>query len=246
MMHFNLTVKSRNEKTGPIPVSTSSAKTCPDTCPLKKAGCYGDGGPLALFWAKVTRGEAGKGWIEFCADVSKIPDGSLWRHNQVGDLPPKAEAPETIDRAALALLVSANKGKRGFTFSHFDTIANAENRETIRAANAAGFTVNLSANTLDHADALAETGAGPVATVLPADLGRKTKGKQWAETLQEYNARISKPRTPAGRAVSICPATFLDTNCKACGLCAKADRKAIVGFPAHGVSTKKADLIARG
>jgi hypothetical protein len=246
MMNFNLTVKSRNEKTGPIPVSTSDAKTCPDNCPLKKSGCYGDGGPLALFWAKVTRGEAGKGWIEFCADIQALPLGQLWRHNQVGDLPPSKADPETIDAEALALLVSANKGKRGFTFSHYDAVTNSANAETIRAANAAGFTINLSANNLPEADTLAETKAGPVAVVLPADLGRKTKGKQWAETLQEYKARITKPETPKGRAVTICPAAFLDTNCKQCGLCAKGDRKAIVGFPAHGVSTKKADLIARG
>ena len=57
MFFVNLTQKSRKtKKRGRIPVSTSTAKTCPDDCPLKKAGCYADAGPLGLFWRKGTEG----------------------------------------------------------------------------------------------------------------------------------------------------------------------------------------------
>ena len=38
--YVHLTLKSRNAKVGPIPVSTSSAATCRDMCPLKAKGCY--------------------------------------------------------------------------------------------------------------------------------------------------------------------------------------------------------------
>ena len=58
--NVNLTLKSRNKKTGPIPVSTSGKHTCPDACPLKASGaCYAMAGPLGLFWAKVSNNNAG-------------------------------------------------------------------------------------------------------------------------------------------------------------------------------------------
>lgn len=59
---FALTEKSRNEKTGPIAVSTSTAKTCPTSCPLMGNGCYAAHGPLGMYWAKVTAGNAGMAW----------------------------------------------------------------------------------------------------------------------------------------------------------------------------------------
>ena len=41
MAYVNLTLKSRNQKVGPVPVSTSGKHTCPDACPLKANGsCY--------------------------------------------------------------------------------------------------------------------------------------------------------------------------------------------------------------
>jgi hypothetical protein len=48
--------------------------------------------------------------------------------------------------------------------------------------------------------------------------------------------------TPKGRRVTICPTyTRDDITCKTCGLCAIEDRKTIIGFPAHGTGTKKAE-----
>jgi hypothetical protein len=83
----------------------------------------------------------------------------------------------------------------------------------------------LSANNLAHADALAETGAGPVVTVLPTNAPAKTT-------------------TPAGRPVITCPAqTRDDVSCADCQLCARADRPTIIGFLAHGTGAKKAEKI---
>ena len=244
-MNFHLSVKSRNKKTGPIPVSTSSAKTCPDSCPLKKHGCYGDAGPLNWHWKKVTEGRAGGSWSDFLESIKAIKPDQLWRHNQVGDLPPSAENAELIDSKQLAQLAEANTGRRGFTFTHYDPTA-GDNAEHIAAANAAGFTINLSGNNLDHADQLARTKAGPVVSVLPAEYGRRHKGTEWLETMQVFRRRIKAlpNKTPRGNKIAICPATFMDTNCKDCGLCQNWHRNSIVGFPAHGPSTKKADLIA--
>ena len=155
---------------------------------------------------------------------SPLPDGQLWRHNQAGDLPGVGDA---IDRAQLDKLVAANEGKRGFTYTHKP--AEGVNAEAIREANARGFTVNLSANNLAHADELVRADVGPVVVVLSSE----TQG----------NAKIS---TPAGNRVVVCPATYReDVTCASCGLCQR-QREVIVGFPAHGAAAAAANLVAEG
>lgn len=222
-MRIYFTRQSRNAKTGPIAVSTSSADTCPTSCPLKGAGCYAEAGPLGILWRKVSRGEAGLTWEQFLEQVRELPPRIMWRHNQAGDLPGEGDV---IDRDKLRQLVKANGKRRGFTYTHKP--ATRSNLAAIRAANKAGFTINLSANNLEHADILANTGAGPVVVVLPSDTRRPVK-------------------TPAGRVVAICPATIADNiTCANCGLCAMPERKAIIGFPAHGASKAKASAIAKG
>jgi len=212
-----LTRVSSNAKVGPIPVSTTEKATCPPACGLSGAGCYADGGPLAIFWRKVSEKKAGLAWAEFLSNVKALPKAQLWRHNQAGDLP---GANNVIDAAALAQLVSAQKGKRGWTYTHYP--ATPENLSSVRAANAGGFTINLSANTLAQADALSDTQAGPVVVLLPVDARRAVK-------------------TPGGRTVAICPATLSDkVTCANCGLCQIAGRKAIIGFPAHGMRKRAA------
>jgi hypothetical protein len=231
MLQVHMTLKSRNAKTGPIPVSTTTAKTCPTACPFNNAnagGCYADAGPLSLHWRKVTDGRAGTDFDSFLDTVAGLPDGQLWRHNQAGDLPGDGDS---LDIAKLDHLVAANLGKRGFTYTHKPIPRQAE-REAIARANARGFTVNLSGNTLAHADYLAALDIAPVVCVLPADATENTE-------------------TPAGRKVIVCPATQRDgVSCATCGLCAvsrmaNGKPRAIVGFPAHGPSKRKADAIAR-
>lgn len=241
-MLFHLTPVSGNEKTGPIPVSTSTAFTCPLECPLSSSGCYGDGGPLAIHWRAVSNGKRGDTWDVFCSKINRLLKGTLWRHNQVGDLPSLNRV--HINFAQFKQLIAANKGKRGFTYSHYNVVNIMENREAIAYANANGFTVNLSGNNLSHADQLKETDCGPVVSILPAAMGRKydKKTKTWQETIADYHARIKGLKSPAGNPVTVCPATWQDNiTCATCGLCAVANRRAIVGFPAHGVSAKKAE-----
>jgi hypothetical protein len=226
-VNTTLTLRSRNAKTGPIPVSTTSASTCPPSCPFLKAGCYADAGPLALHWASVSAGDVGMDWDAFCGAVAALPAGQLWRHNQAGDLPGVGD---TIDAAQLAQLATANSGKRGFTFSHKPILDNPANAAAIQDANAAGFTINVSANNLNHADELAALNIAPVVVVLPLEVdGTVTRTVQ----------------TPEGRTVSVCPATYRDdVTCQTCQLCQRQDRKSIVGFPAHGNARRKASAIA--
>lgn len=217
---------SGNRKTGPIPVSITTSNTCPDACPWRGAGCYAELHWLGKHWAKVDSGErASLAWEAFCARVAALPAGQLWRHNQAGDLPGDRDA---IDSAALARLVEANRGKRGFSYthkpvgpSHWQHVANAR---AVERANRGGLTINLSADSLDEADALADLGIGPVTVVLPEDAPRHS-------------------RTRSGRHVVVCPAQeHEDMTCERCRLCAVADRKAIVGFRAHGALRKRVSL----
>jgi len=224
-MHIHLTAKSRNVKTGKIPVSTTEKKSCPSTCPFKGNGCYAELGHVGMFWNKVSNGTAGTDLDTFCVKIKALPDKQLWRHNQAGDLPQSAN-PNDIDFVSLAKIVEANKGKRGFTYTHYDTIQNSLNRSIVKQCNDEGFTVNLSANNLEHADSLSELDIAPVAVVLPIDAPKSLT-------------------TPQGRKVVVCPAILSESiTCKSCQLCQRQDRKVIVGFPAHGTSKKKAAVVA--
>lgn len=224
MTTAHLTLRSRNKKVGPVPVSTTSSNSCPTDCPFKGNGCYAALGPLALFWNKVDAGEAGTDWDTFCEQVADLPDGQFYRHNQAGDLPGDGVH---IDIVAMSKLVTANKGKRGFTYTHYNPKRGPTNAAVIEAANRDGFTVNLSANNLEHADELADLDIGPVVVVLPADHAKRNTS------------------TPGGRNVVTCPATYRsDVSCATCQLCQKRNRKSIVGFPAHGAAKRKASAIA--
>lgn len=207
-MQVHLSLKSANVKTGPIPVSTTERDSCPADCAMRSE-CYAASGPLALHWAAVSAGTRGTDWGRFCQSIEALPEGQLWRHNQAGDLP---QVGGTVDAVKLGQLVAANRGKRGFTYSHH---RDASSLGWIRHANEWGFTVNLSANDLTDADTLADTGAGPVVVVLPSTQSQNTV-------------------TPAGRKVVVCPATQrADVSCATCQLCQR-QRDTIVGFPAHG------------
>ena len=220
---FHITPKSKNAKVGKMAVTTSTATTCPSACPFRDNGCYAESGPLKLHWLKVTKGERGDDWSTFLDKIKALPAGSKWRHNQAGDLPGDTQ---DLDSTKCVDLAKANEGKRGFTYTHYDVLDNFQNAITVNMMNHLGFTVNVSANNLEHADQLCDLDIAPVATVLPIE--------QTTNTV-----------TPKGRKVVVCPATYKDdVSCADCMLCEKRDRKVIVGFPAHGTSKKKASAIA--
>ncbi len=236
MSKFLITKRSQNRVTGPIMVTTSPRKTCPSACPFRKTSdsdqaglCYAEHGMLGGFlWTKLddllVGGSFQNGAIkvhsleELCNSIRSLPKGTIWRHNQAGDLPTKDG--ETIDVAELDCLVAANDNKQGFTYTHFDVINNENNCEAVKSANDNGFTINLSANDLEHADQLSETNAGPVTVVVPAS--------QTMNTL-----------TPNGVKVVVCPARVRENvTCATCRLCAR-QRDFVIGFPALGRNQHK-------
>lgn len=217
---YHLTRLSANMKLGGIPATTSGRSTCPDNCSLKENGCYGEQHPMRFHWDKVSSGQRGTDIDEHCKQIASLPQRQLWRMWQVGDMPGDGTL---IDREDCDKIVEANRGRHGFGFSHYSP-AHPRNREFFRHANLNGLTINLSAENLEQADEYYEYGVGPVVTLLPIDQTKPTK-------------------TPKGRTVIVCPATIGDMNCALCGICAKAGRKAIVGFPAHGGGKKKAEKV---
>lgn len=216
MNNYSFVLSSSNAKTGPIPVTMTDKDSCPSTCPLKGNGCYAESGNVNIHWSRLSK----KNRLtidELCSNINGLPNNQLWRHNSAGDLPGNDDS---IDSTALYKLIKANKGKRGFTYTHkyTDTVQRAD----IRFANANGFTINLSANNLEHADMLSDYAIGPVVAIVPHNFDDRTP---------KY--------TPAGRKVKVCPAVRSDDiTCAKCGLCQVANRDFIIAFPAHG--TRKA------
>lgn len=205
-----LVINSKNRKLGGIPVSMTDMASCPTACPLRDRGCYAEFGKGRYHWERVAT-TRGRSWVEFCREVAALPAGQLWRHNEAGDLPGRGDE---LDVRALATLVDANAGRRGFTFTH-KPLRGAGELAAVRDANARGLTINLSADSLEQADELAELAAGPVAVVLP----------------ERAPPRLT---TPAGRDVIVCLHQSRGLTCAECELCASSSRASIIGFRAHG------------
>jgi hypothetical protein len=211
----HLTKLSHNKKTGPIPVSTTDKSTCPPSCGYFEE-CYAKFGNLRYHWNTVNTGERGVTWDEFCDEISRLPKNQLWRHNQAGDLPGDGVS---IDPIALDQLILANKGRRGFTYSHYPLTPH--NLQKIERSGQEGFTINLSCDSLAISDSLIGKTTAPKVVVLPS-----------SETRKSF-------LSPAGEKIVVCPATYRDdVMCFNCGVCQdRSANRAVIGFPAHG--TKK-------
>ena len=154
---------------------------------------------------------------QLCETVAALPDGQLWRHNVAGDLPHKDGF---IDYAAVKALADANKGKRGFTYTHH-LMTRHINRDAVEAANMKGFTINLSGDNIHKADKLAALNIAPVVAIVAPD-------------------QLTNFTSAAGNKVVICPAvTRDDVTCETCKMCAIPTRKTIIAFPAHGTGKAK-------
>jgi len=224
-LRFHLTRVSQNAKVGPLPVSTSSRATCPPTCPFLKNGCYADAGFYTrLHWDAVTRGDRGVPFAEFLDQVRNLPAGQLWRHGVAGDL---VHTAGKISRRYVRALVAANKGRRGFTYTHHDP-TKGENAALIRYANRNDFRVNVSTETEAAADRAIAAGM-PAVLAVPS-----------TETRTSW-------RTPAGNAVLVCPAQRSDTKtCSTCQLCENRGSRVVIAFIAHGTGKRKADQAILG
>jgi hypothetical protein len=185
--------------------------------------CYASSGPLALHWSAVTEEKRGVSLSEFTHAIAILPTRQLWRWGQAGDLLGEGS---DIDTDSMDHILSANKGKRGFTYTHKPL--NGKNLAWIEKANANGFTVNISTNSIRHAIETVNKGpAAPVVTLLPSD-----------HTEERFESE--------GVSFRVCPAQIRDNvDCSKCGLCAISKRPFVIGFVAHGTKARKVSEIAR-
>jgi len=191
---------------------------------------------MSIFWGKVDRGEVGGDFEVFVKEVEQLPKRQMWRYGQAGDLPGQGDQ---IDREQMLRLAKANRGRPVIAFTHKPPTE--DNLDVLRVARDLGFSVNLSANNVTHADELMELGLN-VVVVLPEEYAR-----QKDETKTDYRSRLNQlpKHTPGGNRIAVCPATFTDTSCLQCGACAKpGERGAVIGFPAHGTKKKQVSQMA--
>lgn len=221
MAQVALTMVSSNTKTGGIPTSTSERSTCPTTCPFYDKGCYAKSGPQAIHWRKISEGSRGMNWDQFITAIRNIPHGQLWRHNVSGDLP---HNDGDINYLMLRKLIFANKGRKGFTYTHH--VLNEHNIVSIQNANMMGFTINASCESIETADHVMTEYNIPAVAIVNS------------ENVQRFY------KTRSGRKVITCPATLhKNVTCATCGLCQQSDRKFIIAFPAHGTAKKTVNQI---
>jgi len=231
---------SGNRKIGYMPAGYSSFLTCWPGCTFGRHGaCYAKGGHCAMHMWRVTSGLRGGSFAEFCDQISILPDDTVYRPMVGGDLPGLAGK---LDKGQMKALVAANRNRRGtgskkpIGYTHAPVTACSSpfglaNAAIIKHANSNGFTVNLSADTVDRADPLVDLGIGPVVCVLPKGTRKKT-----------YTAK--------GRPIVVCPAILAGklgtVTCSTCLMCSRVDRPYLIGFPAHGMREAIANKIAIG
>jgi hypothetical protein len=218
-----VTANTGNGKTGAMTTTRTERSSCPATCPFYQAGCYANLGRERMHWNRLNNGETGVVWSEFLTTIRRIvPNGSLWRHNTAGDL---LHNDGNINYLALKGLINANRGKRGFTYSHH--VLNEHNIICLQNANGLGFTVNASCESVDDADRVMSQHSIPAVAVVHSE-----------ETRRFFT-------TSSGRKVITCPAALHPgkVTCATCGLCQQSDREFVIAFPAHGVQRKKVNAI---
>lgn len=217
-VNYGFTRVSQNRKIGPMAVTMTSRSSCPTTCSYRGAGCYAENFPLVLHWSKLDG--AGKTIDAVCGDIRSLPKGSMLRINQAGDL---AHNNGQIDPTHLGKLMKATKRVKAFGYTHHrPEIGN--NADLLKAANDSGLTLNLSAESLSEADALADLAIAPVVVAVPRGTPKVTT-------------------TPAGRHVVMCPAYHTEIDCASCGVCAVNHRRSIIAFEAHGSTRAKVEKV---
>lgn len=203
---YKLVDLSLNAKTGPMPAVYASKATCPPSCALY-AQCYAKQGHTNIHFDAASNG---KSFADLLAWVATLPL-RMWRYGVAGDLPGNGV---TLCRDSIFKLARANKRRPVLAYTHYPVTA--ENLDTIKAANTAGFALNVSCDTVDDIKAAHRAGV-PVVTYTANDDTRKA----WTDDGIKY---VTCPNQ----------ASKAKPQCADCKLCAKSGRDAVVVFRSHG------------
>mgnify|MGYP000031054938 FL=1 len=209
MLYYS--VSKGNSKTGSMRLVRSPRSTCPDACSLKNNGCYAENFPMNYAWNK--QDTQGISWESAMTLVKALPKSTLWRLFDAGDF--ESNDGVHISEQQVISLLTANRGKRGFGFTHYPV---KKNVGILAFINDNGFTINVSANNMDEA-IYAFTLGLPTTVVVPKAFPKKG----WVD----------------GVRIVVCPAqTIKDVTCSRCKICQHRDRDYIIGFRAHGAKAR--------
>lgn len=227
MIRWQLRAGTENRKLGPgTYVVTFSRDSCPPTCPLKGAGCYAEGGRLAIAWNRVTRGEAkhdgitrwaGSGFSDLASTMRRVvPSGTMLRLGDAGDPSWNGRLSRTLIRALGSL---KRRGVSPVVYTHVDPTT-PWNRAALQLASDLKVIVNVS----HQGDlGLPHVGDPERVTVVPEGYPWQRQGKR------EGNEAGTIVRCPAE--------TDPLMTCDRCRLCSRS-RGFAVGFTAHGSRRK--------
>jgi len=208
---YKLVNLSLNAKTGPMPAVYGNRESCPTTCGLYNK-CYGKKGRTALHWAN----EQASSFSDLIEWISTLPL-RLWRYGVVGDLPSNDGI--NLDREKVLDMARANNGRPVLAYTHFPV--NPHNLRVIREANALGFSLNLSADSID-------------------DIKSAVKALVPVVTYTSHNDERASWKQD-GIQFTTCPNQSSDKSpqCLDCKLCSKISRDSVVVFRGHGSAQKK-------
>ena len=256
---YHVALRSGNEKTGRIAVTTSSALTCPRACQLWSA-CYAGSGRLAMWWRKVTLGLARnatnlQGHLKA---ISALPAGSLIRLNQAGDLY-TTMLRGLLSRSYLDDLARSCASLRAWTYTHHYARANGSlirrNLQGLARLNrlqngSHGLVINLSANSPAQYDRLIGYGSPVVSTTDRLDKVQSTPaGNRLILCPAQYDPHVTCGGGKVSHRVACtcCGKRTIET--RSCGvgrpLCARSDRDYGIAFYVHGGNKEKAREITR-
>ena len=216
----HVTARSGNRKTGDIPVTYRPMTTCEPTCeflPTNSGGCYGTGRifGIARKYAQTATVDSIRTKLAHVA-----PNARFLRDRVVGDI---VTASGGIDHPYMRAIATLARERGLIAFGYTHAWRRFKPADVERVARA-GYVLNASCET--RADIRAAINLG-MPTVIASDLVED--GETFA--------------TPDGRALRVvtCPAqTREGTTCATCGLCARANRAAVVRFHIHGTARKRA------
>lgn len=200
--------KSRNEKVGEISITYASQATCPNTCPLRGAGCYAELGRMGMITSKLnlstaTPLEAAREEARVIRELAKVSIRPLRLHG-VGDCSTE-EAARIVSEAC-----EEYKGEK-YTYTHA--------WETVPREAWGSVSVLASCENLEQADDAMKRGYA-VAMVVPEHDGPRPY-KVGGLTIQP----CPQQTTPG-------------VTCNSCRMCMNdkklLERKKIIAFAAHG------------
>jgi hypothetical protein len=217
----HLTARSGNAKTGDIPVTYRPMTTCEPTCPFLPTGavggCYGTGrifGMAAKYAATVTLDS-------LRAKLSKRnPAARFMRDRVVGDvINPDGTIAHGYIRAIAIVAREASLIPFGYTHAWRRMTS-----DDVRTIADTGYVMNASCESREDVRHAVSLG---MPTVIASDI-------------VEDGETFTRPDGVTLRVVT-CPAqTREDVTCASCGLCARADRRAVVRFNIHGTAKRRA------